>query len=576
MHLLVRLAVVAGVLGDVHGAVLRAPSATITPAPTVKDVDELAKGQEDPDAVSLAQILLTAIPASLRQIAATNIPAVSSIIWEQFLDDRRPEWFLELPDDIQNYLIRQFGPQTAWPTAPPASTVWEWPSATATVTTSAASTSDPTSTVLTDSTTLTSSRRPTSTTSTGSVSPPSATPSSSPTLSNGPVNPSVNPSSTYTPDSPPISNSGLSQSRKIGLGVGIPFGLLGTAALLLGCCMLLRRRQKKNVDGSVPPSSPGFIPRFAFQERPVEDIEHRTPLNREVNHLAYDLGATNWDDEGIEPMEAVPVHNPYTMKNLYTMEDYGRIDQPSTGMMLNDPAPVYHSSTEGLTMHDPNPIMAPAIFHTHSSNRARGMRTSYTSLHSVAEVTEPDEIESPVLGRQVSPKQSPARNLIPTPPIPAGATIKRKPVSSPSPMPASPPTSESPAAQAASRKLLRQTMPGHSGSSSSGLALTTSSSFNSSSSGLGEHTEVASPVSPISDRVPSNPFHYGSYIEDHGPEYRSKYIDVDDGLYGGHTSLFRYPESQRKNSKTEWPLRNIVGSGHRRKSSPLWDHIYEE
>ncbi|KAF2689649.1 hypothetical protein K458DRAFT_384280 [Lentithecium fluviatile CBS 122367] len=586
------------VLGSVHSVVLEAPSAaTITPAPSA---DVLAKRQDSPDAISLAQILLTAIPASLRQIAATNIPAVSSILWEEFLDDKRPEWFLELPEDIQSYLIRKFGPQTAWPTEPPTSQTWEWSSATATTTsdleetsealpsstsesatgtatTSAAGTQDPESTASTDPTTLVSSTRSTPSSSKATQSPSKSTQSSSPSSSD----PSNTSTSTTSPDAPPTSNSGLSKSQKIGLGLGIPFGLLGAAALFLGCCMLLRRRQKKNVDGSIPPSSPGFIPRFAFHERQVDDVEHRTPLNpavnQAVNYSTQDLGHTAWDDEGVDPMDAAPMHNPYTMKSPYTMDDYeSSSNQPSAGMMLNDPAPVHHSPAGGMTMHDPKPIMAPALFHTHSSNRARGMRTSYTSLHSVAEVTEPDETESPVLGRQISPKQSPARNLMPTPPIPAGATIKRKPVSSPPPMPATPPVSASPAAKAASRTLLRQTMPEHSGSSSSGLALTTSSGFNSSSSGLGAHADMPSPVSPISNRAPSNPFNYDSYVEDYGPEYQGEYVDVEDGLYGGHTSLSRYPESRRKSLKTEWPLRNMVGSGHRRKSSPLWDRIYEE
>jgi hypothetical protein len=291
-----------------------------------------------------------------------------------------------------------------------------------------------------------------------------------------------------------------------------------------------------------------------------------------------DVGHANWEDEGVDPMEAAPMHNPYTMKTPYTMDDYGSSNNNANmGAISNDPALMHHPSDGGMTMYDPKPIMAPALFHTHSSNRARGMRTSYTSLHSVAEVTEPDETESPVLGRRISPKRSPARSLLPTPPIPVGATIKRKPVSaSPPPVSTSPPVSASPAAQTAARKLLRQTMPEHSGSSSSGLALTTSSGFNSSSSGLGVHMETASPVSPISDRAPSNPFQYDTYVEDYGPEYQGEYVDVENGLYGGHTSLSRYPESRRKSLKTEWPLRNIVGSGHRRKSSPLWDRIYEE
>jgi hypothetical protein len=122
-------------------------------------------------------------------------------------------------------------------------------------------------------------------------------------------------------------------------------------------------------------------------------------------------------------------------------------------------------------------------------------------------------------------------------------------------------------------------MPEHSGSSSSGLALTTSSGFTSTSSGLDAHNnnEAASPVSPLSARAPSYPFNYDSYVEDYGPEYANMHVDVENGLYGGHTSLSRYPESRRKSSKTEWPLRNMIGSGHRRKSSsPVWDRVYEE
>jgi hypothetical protein len=67
-------------------------------------------------------VLLTAIPLSLRQIAATNAPAVSSILWEEFLDESRPQWFLNLPYDIQSYLVKEFGPSTAWLPAPPQTT----------------------------------------------------------------------------------------------------------------------------------------------------------------------------------------------------------------------------------------------------------------------------------------------------------------------------------------------------------------------------------------------------------------------------------------------------------------------
>jgi hypothetical protein len=112
----------------------------------------------------------------------------------------------------------------------------------------------------------------------------------------------------------------------------------------------------------------------------------------------------------------------------------------------------------------------------------------------------------------------------------------------------------------------------HSGSSSSGLALSSNSSV-----GAGYHTDPTSPVSPISQLAPTNPFkHDYSYVEDYGPEYQSGYVDHEDGLYGGNRSLDRYPDPSppRKSSKTEWPLRNM-SLGHKRNRSPMWDRVYE-
>lgn len=306
----------------------------------------------------------------------------------------------------------------------------------------------------------------------------------------------------------------------------------------------------------------------------MENLEHRTPLNMnsEASRSLVDVSGTAWDDEGVDPMENAPVQNPYAWN------DHGPYGQPNAAALIGAESSYAAANNDAETgngamaMSDAKPIMAPALFHTHTSNRARGKRTSYTSLHSVAEVSEPDDTDSPALGRHASHTQSPGRTLIPTPPTPASAQIKRKPVASPPPIPTSP------AAQAASNKLMRQTMPEHSGSSSSGLALSSSSGFNTSnSSGIGlSQAEPASPISPISKHAHSNPFHYDSYVEDYGPEYHGGYTDAEAGLYGGNTSLSQYPEPRRKGSKTDWPLRNIMGSHHRRKSSPIWDRIYEE
>lgn len=278
----------------------------------------------------------------------------------------------------------------------------------------------------------------------------------------------------------------------------------------------------------MPPSSPGFIPRFAFQEKAVEDPD-RHPLNRESANSFSDLHNMTWDED---------------------INEYSSSSGESVPT-LNNPQ-----------VNNQQPVMAPALYHTHSSNRARGKRTSYTSLHSVAEVTEPDEdAESPILPRNSPPRfspsrQSPKRYSPPrsfiVPPLPA-ASVKRKPL---------PNNIYSPTAQLASESLLRQTMP----------------DYNTTQPGLGNHTRYStssSPyVSPIEESSSRNPFSNNySYEEDYGPEYSHNHIDVEDGLYGGHTSLSRYPEPKSSSSKTEWPLRNITS--HRRNKSPLWDRVYD-
>ncbi|OCL09082.1 hypothetical protein AOQ84DRAFT_405350, partial [Glonium stellatum] len=107
---LMAIAAVEGLSCD-DGLVISTP--TITPAPRPARMD-LRKRQSAIDPVSLADVLLTAIPESLREIAATNIPAVSRILWSEFLDGSKPAWFTAMPTDIQNYLVEKFGPSTAF------------------------------------------------------------------------------------------------------------------------------------------------------------------------------------------------------------------------------------------------------------------------------------------------------------------------------------------------------------------------------------------------------------------------------------------------------------------------------
>jgi hypothetical protein len=139
-----------------------------------------------------------------------------------------------------------------------------------------------------------------------------------------------------------------------------------------------------------------------------------------------------------------------------------------------------------------------------------------------------------------------------------------------------------------------------SGSTLSELATSSPSRHNSDQS---YGSDPTSPISPLS--APLNPFSNSySYVEDFGPEYASNgyghghgnnsphngyanysyasndYVDIEDGLYGGHRSLDAYatPEAApapRRNSKTEWPLRNVMGT-RRSNQSPIWDRVYDE
>ncbi|KAF1925453.1 uncharacterized protein M421DRAFT_242620 [Didymella exigua CBS 183.55] len=500
-------------------AAVNAPTPTITPAPTIAE-------RQDPNAIELAKVLLTALPASLRQIAATNIPAVSSILWHEFLDDNKPDWFKALPSNIQSYLIVQYGPSTAWPTS-----------------TSSSSASSTMSTAV------------------------STTRASADTAS-----------ATSEPDSPSASNSGLSQGAKVGIGIGVPLGTLALLAVLIPCCFAMRKKKQNKLIGYEPPPSPGFMPHGAFQEKSTSYQEHRRPLNR----------SQSWDQDDELWMQPVADNVPHPPKH----------------------------TAPNLPMGNSNTVIGPPLVHTHSSNRARGKRTSHSSLHAVAEVTEPDEeyaahsLNNRLLRRSSMPLRP--QDVLP---VPAGASIRRKPLSTVKPHP----QMESPLASPVAERgffghfsLLRPAMlhQDHSGSSSSGLAAASLSSpedsRRSSANTAPTEPDVVSPVaSPpprhktvnsftttsndytLNKRI-SNPFSNDyAYIEDYGPEYQKGYVDVEDGLYGGHRSLDAYPvvpeKSERRGSRgasqwplADWPLKSLGSMGRgRRERSPQWDRVYE-
>jgi hypothetical protein len=471
-------------------------------------------------------VLLTALPASLRQLAATNIPAVSSILWHEFLDNNKPDWFTALPSNIQSYLIVQYGPSTAWPTSTPTS------SASSTMSTVVSSAADAAS-------------------------------------------------STSEPDSPSASNSGLSQGAKIGIGIGVPLGVLALLAVCIPCCWTMRKKKQKKPSGYEPPPTPGFMPHGAFQEKSASYQEYRRPLNREQS----------WDQNDELWMQPVADDVPHPPRQ-----------DASHGSMGN-------STT----------IVGPPLLHTHSSNRARGKRTSHNSLHSVAEVTEPDEeYAAHSHGRRLLRRSSmPLRPQV-APPVPVGSSIRRKPIAAVEPHPQIESPLASPVAERGSFghfSLLRPAMlhQDRSGSSSSGLNAASISSIEdsrrSSANTAPTETDPVSPIAPpehksvnpftttSNEYTPnnrtSNPFtNDHAYVEDYGPEYQNQeyqngYVDVEDGLYGGHRSLDAYPvvpeKSERRSSKsgsqwplTDWPLKSLGSMGRgRRERSPQWDRVYQ-
>lgn len=447
-----------------------------------------------PDVISLVGALATAIPASIRQVAVTNIPMFSSIINQEFLDGKRPQWFLDLPPALQSYLISRFGIPTsatiasAVPTSlPPASTTLQtWPDNVS---------SAPT---LYRSRTLI----PTE------VASPVQTVQTVPTASSATTRPPQSLVSSHTTSQHPTAqaelttanNSGLTRNAKIGIGIGVPLGLVALAALLLFCC-LLRRRWRKNANGSVPPSSPGFIPRFAFQQNDCEDGDAHRHLTPRANREHGGADRWVWGSDQAKP-------------------DLGRREDI------------------------PPPTMAPALCHTHSSNRARGRRTSYTSLNTVVECSEPGDARNSIHSIQPASSQPPFFT-----PASSVSTIKRKPVSSPPLI--IPTTGQNYATETVSPE---------------------NSNFVYSwpSSGMSSNP-VVSPILPPASRDP--PWGDESYMEDYGPEYDDRAVYGGGGQFDGSTSSSLH-HLVEKDSTSEWPLQNNRARNHHRSRSLMWDRVY--
>lgn len=144
-------------------------------------------------------------------LALTNVPAVSRLLWSDFLDDKTPDWFTALPTDIQKYLSGEFGPTTA--------------------------------------------------ASNSATSTPKSTDAQS-TTSSATSQTAVSDNSEKNSDSHQHMDGGLPLWAKITIGVAAPVLVLTLAALLLYCC--LRRRRQRRLQAALGHNSsraptPAFI-----------------------------------------------------------------------------------------------------------------------------------------------------------------------------------------------------------------------------------------------------------------------------------------------------------------------------
>ncbi|KAH8888001.1 hypothetical protein GQ53DRAFT_826573 [Thozetella sp. PMI_491] len=202
-------------------APVAAIGASITHPPSMTMPVVLGRSPAAPvmDAISLAQVLLTAVPETLREIAATNLPEASSILWSDFLDGNRPSWFTSLPTDIQSYLISEFAPSTT---------------TTISTTSSKQTTLSPT---------------PTTT----------SKPATFSTASTFPIATSVVTVTVTTGQNEFASRpNGLSAADKVAIGLAIPLVLLAIAVVILTLCLCRRRSTSKSIPHESQLPTPTF------------------------------------------------------------------------------------------------------------------------------------------------------------------------------------------------------------------------------------------------------------------------------------------------------------------------------
>lgn len=281
-------------------------------------------------------------------MALTDVPAVSRLLWSEFLDDHTPDWFTALPTDVQKYLSGEFGPSS------------------------------------TSASTTASSTTPVSSTASATSSTPAASEAT-----------------TKADTSSTKHDGGLPLWAKIVIGVVVPLVVLALLALLLLCCLRRRRRNRtvrNNVDSRAP--TPAFISSShqpGYSRPPAEHVPLRggyissSETTHQTSHSNHHHNLSSGSEDFHTPIggpsyEDIPSATPGAMSRS---RRGSRQSFNSLHSVPEVPEPVHnrnrHSLGSGL------PIPPPP----HSSRRSRDLSEEQDLNHS--------PVSSNSNGRRISP-----------------------------------------------------------------------------------------------------------------------------------------------------------------------------
>lgn len=282
-------------------------------------------------------------------MALTNVPAVSRLLWSEFLDDNTPTWFTALPTDIQAYLSGEFGPTTA-------------------ASNSASSTA--------------SSSRSSATSSTSSTSP-TATPASAVAGTNS------------------TNSGGLPLWAKILIGVLVPLFVLGLLAILLLCCLRRRRHRREMSSARSRTPTPAFISTPHRGGRANPPGEQHVPLrggyiSRDAEANDEFVGSTPHTSSSSEEYRT-PVGGP----------SYENIPPPKSANTQNLRRSSRHSSRQSSTSLHSVPEMPEPMYGVHHGSAAIPLPPrSAQRNHDFSQAGDFSSSHSPTDNDLVSPMQS--------------------------------------------------------------------------------------------------------------------------------------------------------------------------